>query len=93
MDIRVGKVAPVRSETERAGASSGHVEARLLAVRAPRKRRDRGEPPAVERRSEPQERPDPVGGKVLVLLVPDGTKIPPGFEEGQYRVFLRFARR
>jgi hypothetical protein len=30
---------------------------------------------------------------VLVLMIPDRSRLPEGLESGQYRVFLRFARR
>ena len=36
---------------------------------------------------------DPVNARVLILMVPDGTRLPEGLDSGQWRVFLRFARR
>jgi hypothetical protein len=30
---------------------------------------------------------------VLVLLVPEGHRLPPGLDKGSYRIFLRIARR
>ncbi|MHC1728862.1 MAG: hypothetical protein AB9866_23145 [Syntrophobacteraceae bacterium] len=32
-------------------------------------------------------------GKVLVLLVPDGHKVPRGIESGEYSIYLRFVHR
>lgn len=35
----------------------------------------------------------PASGKVLVLLVPEGHKIPRGVESGEYGIYLRFVHR
>lgn len=52
-------------------------------------------PPAegVERRERRDGRRDPAGGRILVLLIPEGHRLPEKLEEGAWRVFLRFARR
>jgi hypothetical protein len=91
VDIRVGGSAPIAQPREKVAEGGGAVEARLLAVRAPRKRPG-GPAPHVERRETPGT-PDPLTGRVLVLLIPDGSQLPEGLETGAYRVFLRFARR
>ena len=93
MDIRVGSTVRPESGSRTDGQTAPPVEARILAVRAPRRRRSGPGPNRSERRKDTQERPDPVGGKVLVLLIPDGSRLPAGLEDGEYRVFLRFARR
>lgn len=91
MDIRVGNVAPVVLPTERGVAPTQFVEARVLATRPPRKR---NAPPVGQRdRRESEVSADPPGGRVLILLIPDAKQLPAGFEEGQYRVFLRFAKK
>jgi hypothetical protein len=70
------------------------VEARVLAIRAPRKRaKVNSAGRRVERREDGQNNPDPIGGRVLVLMIPDGSRLPEGLESGEYRIFLRFARR
>lgn len=92
MDIKVGATAPAGPRGDSRTGSVPHVEARLLAVRAPR-RRVVGPPTGNDRRESEAERPDPIGGKVLVLLIPDGSRLPADLESGQYRLFLRFARR
>lgn len=92
MDIKIGTVPAPGKPTERSGAGpNGLVEARLLAIRPPRRRV--GGPPGVEeRRADGRDR-DPVNGRVLVMLIPDGSVLPEGIESGRFRVFLRFARR
>ena len=92
MDIKVGNIPRLGAKTDRAPASAGVVEGRILAIRAPR-RRSAGPPTdRVERRSGGKER-DPVNGSVLVLMIPDRAALPGDLEGGNYRVFLRFARR
>jgi hypothetical protein len=90
MDI--GAPAPVGGAAPASRDPRQQVEGRVLAIREPRKRP--GAPPGQvrERRQEP-ERLDPRGGRVLVLMIPDGSRLPPDLQDGGYRVFLRFARR
>lgn len=85
MDIKVGNIAPTGGTGDRArNQPQGTIEARLLALRTPRRRNRQGHP-ARDR--------DPVNGRVLVLMVPDGTQLPADLDGGAWRVFLRFARR
>lgn len=83
----IGPAGQYRPEME-----SGMVEARVLDIRQPRKRR--GDPPTgqVERR-ENEAAADPVSGRIVTLLVPEGYKLPRGLESGNYRIFLRFVQR
>ena len=92
MDIRVGSVPEVGRPGDRQTTPGSPLEARLLAVRPPRKRRGKSPSSEPERRQSAENR-DPANGRVLVLLVPDGSVLPEGLEQGQFRVFLRFARR
>jgi hypothetical protein len=92
VDIRVGGTPPVGSPAAKVAVPTGAVEGRVLGVRAPRRRG--GDPP----HSQPERRhgessADPPGGRVLILLIPDGQQLPEGLESGAWRVFLRFARR
>ncbi len=94
MDIRIGAPSRVGPPGDRSAAPQGSVEARILAIRKPRRRRGSGggQPEGVERRAG-QQRNDPPGGRVLILMIPDAGKLPPALESGAYRVFLRFVRR
>jgi hypothetical protein len=92
MDIRVGKTPPVGAAPEKQAGTGNAVEAKVLAVRAPRKRSG-GAPPEGTERREGQPGRDPHNGRVLLLLIPDGSVLPAGLERGDYRVFLRFTRR
>ena len=92
MDIRVGSVAPttqVGQAGERQQTPKGMVEARVLAIRPPRKRAEGGP----KKRHERSPDRDPAGAKVLVMMIPDGASLPADLATGNYRVFLRFARR
>ena len=92
MDIKVGEIPRLGRKSDRKPATGGMVEGRILATRAPRRRVTGPPTDRVERRAQDKPR-DPVNGRVLVLLVPDRAALPPDLEEGNYRVFRRFARR
>ena len=90
MDIKVGSIPALASDRQRQSDTRRAVEARVLAVRQPRKRRqptDDGE----ERRKSLRAERDPANGRVLVLMVDDRAKLPVDFDHRKYRVFLRFA--
>jgi hypothetical protein len=91
MDIRVGAGAAVGSPADKVALPGAFVEARVLSLRAPRKREE--EPKGRQERRGRQTGPDPAGGKILVLMIADGAALPEGLESGLVRVFLRFARR
>jgi hypothetical protein len=92
VDIKVGSTPAIGDPRPRRAGENEAVEARLLAVRSPRRRAGGGPPQGSERRSTEEQR-DPLTGRVLVLMIPDGSRLPDGLESGQWRVFLRFARR
>lgn len=92
MDIRVGGPAGVGPPPRQAPEARDLIEAKLLSVRAPRRRPPRWPNRNAERRAHRDER-DPTSGRVLVLLIPDGQQLPKELERGKYRVFLRFVRR
>ena len=93
MDIKVGSTPPAAGATGSKTPTPGQaVEARLLAIRMPRKRGG-SPPPRTEERREAKPATDPPSGRVLVLMIPDGGVLPRGIENGEYRVFLRFVRR
>jgi hypothetical protein len=91
MDFRVGGPARTGSPAEKTVTAGTQLEAKVLAVRAPRSRTAAVRPHG-ERRKKPQQK-DPAGGRVLVLMIPAGNRLPAGLERGEYRVFVRFAKR
>lgn len=93
MDIRVGAVAPVAAPGDKTASPIANIEARVLFMRPPRSR-NRGAPAGkVDQRRQDSPGQDPPDAKVLILMVPEGTRIPKDLDSQQYRVFLRFAKR
>lgn len=93
MDFVVGRTQRLQGTTERSADGPSPIEARLLHVREPRRRRRGPDPGEPEQRAGGSAQADPPGAQVLVLLVPDGYKLPEDLSDGSYRVFLRFAKR
>lgn len=90
MEIVIGSTQPVGPPGLKGiGANTGMIEARILNIRPSRKRQSQQHHGAIERRNK-KITTDPSGGRVLVLLVPDGYTLPKNIEFGDYRVFLRF---
>jgi hypothetical protein len=92
MDFRIGAPPPVGKPPEKTPLAGGAVEAKLLTVRPGRRSRTEPSLPFPDRREE-SPKADPPGGRILVLLVPDGSQLPPDLAPGSWRVFLRFAKR
>ena len=90
MDLVVGRIPPARNGPDGTREGRKLLEARILHVREPRRRRAerRGE----ERRDAPAQQ-DPPGARALVLLVPDAHRLPPDLGDGNWRVFLTFSRK
>jgi hypothetical protein len=93
VDIRVEAVTPVGSLSGKTATPTGLIEAKVLAVRPPRRRS--ASPPAgrVDQRRHQGPAQDPPGARVLVLLIPEGTQVPEDLETGSYRTFVRFTKR
>lgn len=94
MSQRVPPVGGVHGVAGSHGVGDGAaapLEARVLVVR--RSRAGRNARPPQDRRHPRPEPPDPAGSKVLMLLVPDGTRLPADLDSGAWRVFLRLSRR
>ena len=90
MDIVIGAVSRVSPPPRKSPAGGGgFVEAKVLNVRQPRRRRE-GRPGESDRR-QVNAKDDPAAGRVMVLLVPEGYNIPPDIASDNYRIFLRFA--
>ncbi|RMF75428.1 MAG: hypothetical protein D6738_03845 [Acidobacteria bacterium] len=91
MDLVVGRIPPTRNGPDGPREGRKQLEARVLHVREPRRRRVESRS-GEERRDRPAEQ-DPPGARVLVLLVPDAHRLPPDLGDGNWRVFLTFSRK
>jgi hypothetical protein len=89
VDIIIGSIAPTGIQPNKPGPGGAPIEAELLHVRDPRQRIVG--PLGQERRKHP--RKDPQNGKVLTLLIPDGTLLPKDFDVKKYKVLLRFMKK
>lgn len=90
MDFVIGRVTPAGKANEKAAEPAAPLEARLLHVRLPRRSRDAAKG---NTRSGGSPQVDPPGARVLVLLVPDGFRLPDDLNERNYRIFIRIARK
>ncbi len=93
MEIVIGAAVPfqkidVRKEKEKLPGKI--VEAKLVSERSPRKKRGSLSTEFIERR-ESTESVDPLGSRILTLMVSEGYEIPKNFDLNSYRIFLRFA--
>ncbi len=89
MEIVIGDTSAVGSPTVKEGRTGGLVEAKVLNIRAPRKRKVNTTVWKDKRRKEKYGH-DPGDGRIMVLLVPDGYKIPKDIETREYKVLMRF---
>jgi hypothetical protein len=90
MEIVIGASPRVGQPGKKAEARGAFVEAQVLNVRAPRRRREGPRSGQPDRRYKGRGN-DPAAGRVVVLMVPDGYNIPKDLSSGNYRVFLRVA--
>lgn len=73
-------------------ANNSSIEARVLDIRAPRKRD--GRPPQGQNERRTAKSPsDPANARIMTILIPEGQKIPKDIASGNYKLFLRFVRR
>lgn len=89
VDIIIGSMAPIGPPVNKPGSGGAPVEAELLNIREPRQRIVG--PLGQERRK--QFRQDPQKGRVLTLLIPDGTILPKDLDGRKYKVMLRFTKK
>ncbi len=89
MEIIVGNIRPLASQPAKSpGYDTTAIEAEVLHVRPPRQ--GIAGPSGAERREKKTN--DPRTGKVLTLMIPDGSKLPHDIETSQYKVMLRFQK-
>lgn len=91
MDLTIGKVLQVLPAGETKTPTPGQIEARILHIRPPRRRQNPDRKGQPRHPGSPQA--DPPGARVLILLVPEGYKLPEGVDLENYRVFLRLVRK
>ncbi len=89
VDIIIGSIPPMGGPTNPSTPTTQLVEAELLHVREPRQKIIG--PLGQERRKRPRQ--DPQNGRVLTLLVPDGTILPKDLNGQKYRVMLRIVKK
>jgi len=90
MEIIIGSIPPLAPQARKPQEKNGQVvEGQLLHVRQPRK--GIAGPSGMERRGKNVK--DPLKGRVLTVLVADGTVLPPDIDSGTYNVQLRFLRK
>jgi len=89
VDIVIGAIQPTGPPVNKPGTTAGAIEAELLNIREPRQ--NISGPSGKERRK--QFRQDPVNGRVLTVLVPNGTILPKDLDSRKYKVMLRFMKK
>jgi hypothetical protein len=83
---------PSRSKAPELSGPGGTVEARVLNVR-PGRSGQSSPPSGIDNRRRGERYYDPSSGSVLMLLIPDGTKLPRDIESDHYRVFVRISNK
>ena len=89
VDIVIGTIQPIGPPVNKPGTTAGTIEAEILNIRKPRQNIFR--PTGKERRK--QFRQDPVNGRVLTVLVPNGTILPKDIDSRKYKVMLWFLKK
>lgn len=89
VDIIIGAIEPITPSKTQPTPSGAPVEAELLHIREPRQRVIG--PQGEERRRQPRQ--DPQRGRVLTLLIPDGSHLPKDLDIRHYKVLLRFMKK
>jgi hypothetical protein len=88
VDIVIGGVQPACPPVGKPGTTGGALEAVVLNVRPAR--RGISGPAGRERRK--IQRRDPPSGKVLTIMVPNGTNLPENLTSQSHKVLLRFIK-
>lgn len=89
MEIVIGAASRIGQPGKKVASRGAFVEAQVLNIRPPRRRREGPRDGQPDRRYRSGGN-DPAAGRVVVLMVPDGYSIPKDLGSGNYRVFLRF---
>jgi hypothetical protein len=90
MEIIIGSMPPLTPQSGKPKEQSTPViEAQLLHVRPPRK--GIAGPSGMERREKKVK--DPLKGRVLTIMVPDGSLLPADIDRAKYNVYMRLVRK
>lgn len=90
MEIILGSIRPLPSQNRKPLQNNNvSIAARLLHVRPPRK--GIAGPSGMERRT--KQATDPPRGRVLTVMVPDGSLLPSDIDTAQYDLSIRLIRR
>ena len=90
MEIIIGSIPPLQPQAQKLPPKGGNfVEAQLLHVRPPRK--GIAGPSGRERRT--RKGSDPRKGRVLTIMVPDASQLPPDIDTARYDIAIRLIRR
>lgn len=95
MEIVVGATNQARPSGSKAPDSSGpggYIEARVLNIR-PGRSSQQSLTSGIDNRRMGQPHHDPSNGSVLMLLIPDSTKLPRDINADHYRVFVRVSNK
>jgi hypothetical protein len=91
MDLCIGTTRRITPNAEKTPlVPPASVEGKVLSVRQARSRR--GDYQGGEKRARGSAGADPPSGRVLLLLISEGYRIPKDIQSGNYRVMLRFVR-
>lgn len=90
MEIVIGSIPPLSPQSPKVPQKGAtFIEAQLLHVRPPRK--GIAGPSGRERRHKQAQ--DPIKGRVLTIMIPDGSLLPPDIETARYEVSIRLIRK
>lgn len=90
MEIIIGSIPPLQQQAQKLPTKGGNfLDAQLLHVRPPRK--GIAGPSGRERRT--KQGNDPLRGRVLTIMVPDASQLPPDIDTARYDVTIRLIRR
>ena len=90
MEIIIGSIPPLQPQNQKVPQKAGNfIEAQLLHIRPPRK--GVAGPSGRERRT--KQANDPRSGRVLTIMVPDASLLPPDIDTAKYDIAIRLVRR
>ena len=90
MEIIIGSIPPLPAQSKKTPEKNAQfIEAQLLHVRPPRK--GIAGPSGMERRT--KQAKDPLKGRVLTIMIPDGSLLPSDIDGGGYNLSIRLVRK